>query len=672
MTVAVPRPSPGAPGVLFRVVPPEPELRGARLDACGFVGVAPRGPAWVPSFEPGRDALDAVEWLAAARRRSIAVTVTSWDEYEQWFGGFEGPGLLPYAVATFFQQGGRRAHVVRVVPVAEAGSGVASGSFPTGRLRIADGGAPVVLRARNEGAWGNGIVAELRTAARPLGADLAASTSEAIVLRTGTSVETGTLLLARHPGGTAMVRVVDVSTVPDPDRRGTITRARIVPALAAPALGLDAVRLDLVVSDAPLTGPPPRVDRRERHVDISLEPGAARFMADVLARDSRLVEPTADWAAARLELHGLDPARTAPFADGRDRYDAIQPDALFDAAFVPGDDRPLEGVHALLEVDDIGLVAVPDLYAPGLAPPEDVEPTRSAAGPEFDECVHVETPGLPATPPALPGLLLDPRDPADLRTIVDLQSRVVAVAETSRRFVALLDVPLFLDRRRALAWRRSFDSTYAAAYHPWPLVTRAAEGVVRTVLAPPSAVAAGIIAARELAAGVPTGPANVLASDVVALSATVSAPDHDELHPAGINVFLGERDGIRLWGARTLSTDPAFRQLSVRRLLVMLRLTLEREMQWTVFEPNGPSLHATIRHLLDVLLRRWWRQGAFAGATEQEAYFVRCDETTNPQRVLDAGMLVAEIGVAPSEPLEFITVELRCADTAVAVEVGRG
>jgi phage tail sheath protein FI len=174
----------------------------------------------------------------------------------------------------------------------------------------------------------------------------------------------------------------------------------------------------------------------------------------------------------------------------------------------------------------------------------------------------------------------------------------------------------------------------------------------------PSAVAAGIIADREVAFGIPHGPANVIAAGVVKVDERIPGAHHDELHPQGINVYLTDRDGVRLTGARTLARDPIWRQLSVRRLVTMLRRTLDQQMQWAVFEPNSPALWSEIRHLLESYLRRLYRANAFRGATEGEAFFVKCDEELNTPASLDSGRLLAYVGVAPAEPVEFIVLQI--------------
>jgi phage tail sheath protein FI len=123
-------------------------------------------------------------------------------------------------------------------------------------------------------------------------------------------------------------------------------------------------------------------------------------------------------------------------------------------------------------------------------------------------------------------------------------------------------------------------------------------------------------------------------------------------------VFLLERDGVRLMGARTLAREPAYRQLSVRRLVTMIERVLEQQMQWAVFEPGGPALQEALAQALVTYLRQLYRENAFSGASEDEAFFVRCDDALNPPAVLDAGRLIAEIGVAPAEPLEFIVLQI--------------
>ena len=238
------------------------------------------------------------------------------------------------------------------------------------------------------------------------------------------------------------------------------------------------------------------------------------------------------------------------------------------------------------------------------------------AGDEFAPCVvEVGSPAPAPEPQPLAGLRLDPTVPGDLARIAELQGRLVTFAGQRGDLTALIDVPPGLPRSRILVWRAGFDSARAACYHPWLDVASPDDSRDWLVRVNPSAFAAGIIAAREWRNGVAAGPANVVAAGVVRTAVPVPMFEHDELHPNGINVFVTERDGVRLMGARTLSGLHSQRQLSVVRLTTVIALTLQREMVWAAFEPNNEQLWGRVRRLVNDYLDGLHRQGAFAGAT---------------------------------------------------------
>lgn len=675
----------GAPGIYSP--PPDPlrALTGARMDVCAFVGVAPRGPARRPAFTGVPWAERPCDGDAAAFPRSVAVAVHGFDEYRRLYGGFEGPGLLPYAVASFFENGGLRAHVVRVVPAydggPDAGAALTAEGFFT-RVQTSDelandrpsidladrsGTIRIGLRARSEGSWGNAISARLAFTTRPLSCD--PHGARALRIPSDLALPVGALLRVTPLLGAPVLRSVTAVRDEWAPGSGSPARRRLAELDAAlppgaqlgPGARVEIVEATLELSDGAAV---------ERHGALGLDPDHPRWLARVVHQESSLAEPRADWIAAplRVEDPALPPYRIAAFEGGRDDYAAIVPEDFFDAGWVPGDECAGAGIHALVGLPDLAAVCVPDLYSPGpIVEPDDVTPPAPRCGPTFER-----SSAAPRTPPRAPppvdlgGLRLDPA--LDLDAIASLQRRVVELAE-QQGFVALLDVPPGLGQRQILRWRGAFSSAYAAAYHPWLRVARADDARDALLRVPPSAVAAGIIAQRELAFGIPHGAANVVAAGVVDVDDRVSPARHDELHPAAINVFLRERDGVRLSAARTLGRDPAYRQLSVRRLVLMLRRTLDQQMQWAAFEPNGPALRRDLRHMLVAYLRELWRANAFSGATEEEAFFVRCDDDLNPRRVSDAGRLVCEIGIAPAEPLEFIVLRIeRGGDGTLRVE----
>lgn len=654
-------------------------LGAERMDVCAFVGVAPRGPARVP-VEP-----EAGRWNHAyvetdrERHRSVAVAIDSWDDYRRLYGGFEGPGRLPYAVASFFEQGGRRAYIVRIVHEypnqADNQAAVARASLPG----LVSSGGDVTLVAKNEGSWGNQIRAALGYHAWPLVLKCGTTTTE-LTLAGDVYHPPGTLIRLTVPTGGDTHRYELRHVVRSAERglMGSTQRERFLVlnrAASTEPLQAEVVEAELVLEDGS--------GRRETLGGLGLAPEHPRWLATVLYRESDLANPEEGWLDATLtpdDPHAIPRhghrwlvEHPALFGGGADRYDDIVHGDFFDTGWVPGNPRPGDGVHALTHLAELSLVVVPDLYVPEPLPeaqPE--EDIRSLAGAEFAPCI--DQPGvaepLKQVEHNLPGLLLDPKLPADLNQIIDLQRTLVELASTLRRFIVLLDVPPGINQQSITAWRAHFGSAFSAAYAPWLNITTTLEDDRnRLITINPAAVAAGIIARQELTFGVPHGPANTIARRVVSLDEIISPQRHDQLHPLGINVYLPRRDGIWLSAARTLSTDADYRQLSVRRLMTMLQRVLYRQMQWVVFEPNNQALWSRIRHLLNNVLRQLYIAGAFKGTGEEQAFFVRCDGQLNDQRVLDAGRLIVEIGVAPAEPLEFIVLRiLRDGDGTLAVE----
>lgn len=637
----------GAPGIYRAGLTPVRALTGVRMDVCGFLGVAPRGPAREPVLDPIRRDGRPDPRVVRQMRRTVPVVVESFDEYRRVFGGFEGPGRLPYAVAAFFEQGGQRAYVARVVhqyaTTAENAARVAQGAV--GGATTTAG--PLRLWARNEGRWGNALRARLTFRHTPL--NVVAFTSTSVVVGAGEPLGRGTLLRLILPGGVRLHRFIVGLDEPWDQLPGTGGTGLFDMPVAETPEQAEVVTADLVLDDG--------AGQAETHPAMGLAPEHPRWLGTALAYDSELVRPDGSWLNVRV-VPDPDAAAVA-FHGGEDDYRRITPGDFLDPGWTLSDPEPGDGIAAFTHLPDLSLVVVPDLYSPGpLVPVEPIRDPPSLAGPTFARCVTVRQPPLePAPrPDDLEGLRLDPQ--VDLAQIEAWQRALVEFADQQRSWVVLLDVPPGLTHRQVLTWRSRFNSAYAAAYHPWLKVARTDDRRDALIQVPPSAVAAGIIARRELESGVAHGPANVLAMQVVALAERVAPAHHDELHPAGVNVFLQERDGVRLTGARTLSRDAAWRQLSVRRLVTLIARTLEQQMQWAVFEPNHRALRAEIRLMLRSYLRQLFRLGAFRGASEDEAFFVRCDDENNPPPVTDAGRLIAEVGVAPAEPLEFIVLRL--------------
>lgn len=644
----------GAPGVYTLAAEPVRRLTGVRLDACAFVGVAPRGPCRVPVVDSTPQHSD--DWRmcdpARPRRRTVAVPVDSFDAYRRLFGGFEGPGLLPYAVASFFEQGGREAWILRIVhehgDAALNAGGVASGAL--GGVV----GSPR-LHARNEGRWGDALHVQLSFQVRALLITPLPALDQ-LRLGGGQRLDAGALLRLRLADGSHVLRfVATVDAVGDAHKPQRWLRATLVSPVASAIAGAELVEATLEAQDGTGFG--------ERFTALGLHAAHPRWLATVLCRESQLLWPDFAWAGGELRptsvLRLSQTHAAGPFNGGADRWAGIEHTDFFQANWDPLSEDPASGLQAVLGAEDVTQILLPDLYQPRPLPKQSDVRDPSLAGAEFDTCVHEpKAPPTAANTTELPGLALDPTDRAKLEKIVDLLLEVQQFVETTRDHIALLDVPPGLKPQQVLALRSRFDSAWCALYHPWLGVARADDDRDALVALPPSAAAAGILAACELAFGVPHGPANRVAQGVFKPLAHVGPAEHARLHPLGVNVFLQDSDGVRLSAARTLSSDASWRQLSVRRLVLLLRRTLLRQMQWAVFEPHTPALRRQIVQLCSALLRRLHRLGAFRGATEDEAFFVRCDEALNPPAAVDEGRLLAHIGIAPAEPLEFIVIQL--------------
>jgi len=244
----------------------------------------------------------------------------------------------------------------------------------------------------------------------------------------------------------------------------------------------------------------------------------------------------------------------------------------------------------------------------------------------------------------------------DAEGVKAVQLAMIAHCELMGDRVAILDAPPGLNAQQVKEWRvdkAGYDSKYAALYWPWVKVFDPLSGQAKFI--PPSGAMAGIWARSDSERGVHKAPANEVVRGAIALEIQVTKGEHDQLNPHGINViraFPGR--GIRVWGARTLSSDASWRYLNVRRLFNYIEESILQGTQWVVFEPNDMALWERVKRTATSFLTLTWRQGALFGATPQEAFYVKCDAETNPADVIDAGQLVVEIGIAPVKPAEFV------------------
>lgn len=219
---------------------------------------------------------------------------------------------------------------------------------------------------------------------------------------------------------------------------------------------------------------------------------------------------------------------------------------------------------------------------------------------------------------------------------------------------AVLDVPRDLVKPNdVLGHREKIDSDYAAMYHPWIQIYDVLNK--KPAYIPPSGAVCGIYARSDVERGVHKAPANEVVYNCIGLSCLYNKAEQDVLNPAGVNLIRAlPGQGIRVWGARTCSSNSLWKYVNVRRLFIYLEESIKSQTNWAVFEPNDEMLWARVGRTIRAFLRDMWRSGALVGTTEDQAFFVNIGRDTMSQSDILNGRLICEIGVAPSRPAEFV------------------
>ncbi|MGL4397971.1 MAG: phage tail sheath subtilisin-like domain-containing protein [Hyphomicrobium sp.] len=235
-----------------------------------------------------------------------------------------------------------------------------------------------------------------------------------------------------------------------------------------------------------------------------------------------------------------------------------------------------------------------------------------------------------------------------------VQGALITHSELLKYRVAVLDCPASAgDVTELQAHRNNYDSKYAAYYAPWLKALNPLSGRIENF--PPSAYAMGIYARSDNSVGVHKAPANEVVRNITDVALPFTAAEQDVLNPVGINLIrdLTPR-GLRMWGARTISSDQEWKYLNIRRLFIYVEHSIDIGTQWVVFEPNSESLWARVVETVTSFLIGVWKSGALMGTTPEDAFFVTCDRTTMTQDDIDNGRLVCKIGLAPVAPAEFV------------------
>ncbi|MCU7872820.1 MAG: phage tail sheath subtilisin-like domain-containing protein [Candidatus Thiodiazotropha sp. (ex Lucinoma borealis)] len=564
--------------------------------------------------------------------------VTSFDEFERYYGSlndlnFNGvpvANYLAHAVNLFFENGGKRVYIARIFEPAAANT--ADDSTANGNDLII---APnqTRFRARFPGLAGN---LSLLVDGTRSGNLLTGAAGNRVVngLRPGDMVETN--------NGPAKTRQVGVVSAANPvigdalvvndvyyahfDDQGNLTltnSANVDLDIQAPALeSVQKLTLSVRVISA--------IDGREdAYQGLSTHPASDQFLGRVLRHEdpNNGVEPPVD-RTARIYLQ----TTTVPTIEPN-RY--IYASELLLALLSDPNHRQL------MTGGDDGIQAPPDAFAGAGV---DHTTTGLVAIGDVEDVAIVAAPGAAA--------LGSTDDRQSVRNFL------ITHCENLRYRFAILSADQNHDTAGIREVRGQHDSKYAALYYPWLVVRNPFNSIGQgrdTLLLPPDGAIAGIYARSDIERGVHKAPANEVVRNVLRFSRNVNKGQQDTLNPEGINCLrFFEGRGYRVWGARTISSDPEWTYLNVRRLFIFMEHSIDNGTQWAVFEPNNETLWLKIRLTIESFLYDVWRTGALMGTKPEEAYFVRCDRTTMSQGDLDNGRLVCLIGVAPTKPAEFV------------------
>ena len=488
--------------------------------------------------------------------------ISNFSQFLDIFGGFLPKAYLAYAVRHFFTEGGTRCYVVRAFKLSAPPS-------PTNLkpdvakvdLRLTDSPPGVValtVFAANAGKWGNDVSVQVEAPSfNPTDRDNMAKNFKLKVFFRG-----------------------------DP----------------TPVETFDQVSLNEFIGATDFPNP--------AHVERRIN-GVSKYITVRDATNDRMKINPPFFSLTSLPLTGgTDGAPPGTTTANLQPSDLIGTQATSTA--------PATGLRAFDSVDDINIVAIPDLVNPGFA----VAAARDATDAGFTYC----------------------------------QNRKDCF------FVA--DVPSGLSPQNALNYKRgtalfngkAFNSKYGALYYPWISVTDPITG--NRMLFPPSGAVVGSYSAADVRVGVhkaPAGTEDGFLNSAVDIERVITPGEQDTLNPEGVNVIRKfPTAGIVIWGARTVSADPEWKYVNVRRLFIFLEESILQGTQGVVFEPNDPVLWKRITRDVSDFLRIQWREGKLVGAKPEQAFFVKCDEETNPPESVDLGRVITLIGVAPSKPAEFV------------------
>lgn len=530
--------------------------------------------------------------------------VTSFSDYVRIFGGylsetkFGDKRFLPYAVEHFFINGGSRAFVMRVCPADAKAASTKSDSI-------------LSFTAKNPGEWGNRIKVTVSPVSRVKTQVYEVNGNDAVV-RSVDGFNIGDVVEFADGKTTVYNKITAIE-------EKTVTfenpvNASIVDKALVPTKFMKSCEIDVSVKYG---------DAKEDYLFVSLNTESPEYILSRMSKSELVTVAVGEVKAA------------AKPADAKDKKEGAPAPAPVVAIAAP-----FEAVGGKGDAMIMQLSGGTDGNVAGISAAEYI---GTDGGPGKRSGIQAFIENSDVSLMSVPGI-----------TIPEVQMSLIAHCENLKSRFAVLDMPK--DKKKTdelVEYRDMFDTQYAAFYHPWiqifdPLTKK-------NIIAPPSGSMLGIYARTDNTIGVHKAPANEVVRACTGLASTYNTAEQDLLNPKGINLirsFPGR--GIRVWGARTASSNATWKYINVRRLFIYLEESIRANTNWVVFEPNTEALWGRVKRTIEMFLASTWRSGALAGTSPSEAFFVEIGRSTMTQDDIDNGRLICVIGVAPVKPAEFV------------------
>ncbi len=547
-----------SPGVYVEEYDNSPRgMEGVGTSTAGFVGLAQRGAV-----------------------KGAPVLVTSFAEYVRRFGGYLSEfafgeyRYLAGAVEQFFQNGGTRCYVARVIP-----ADARTAAFKNEVISIS---------AASPGSWGNRVVLEFSEILKKKMQLLEKKEENVYIAKSTAGFEEGSLIKAGDEYN-RIVRIFGNEITFECPFAGQVTDTGLVPEKLAYLSELEVqVRYE---------------DEVEVFQEMSLYTASGNYLG-LRLQASELIRLGADPPAALVSpVEALlgEGVSTVVLEGGQDgTMEQVNAETFIGKDKGPGERT---GIQAFLENHIVSIMAVPGVTMP------------------------------------------------------DVAVSLIAHCENTQSRFAVLDMPRDTsDTKKLIEYRELVDSTYAAMYHPW--LKNFDRSNKKPGYFPPSGAVMGVYSRTDIQRGVHKAPANETVS-CTGLNINFTKGEQDILNPEGVNLIRAlPGQGIRIWGARTASSNGAFKYVNIRRLFIYVEESLRANTGWVVFEPNDGALWNRVSISINGFLNTMFRNGMFAGATPEESYFVEIGPTTMTQDDIQNGRLICNIGIAPSRPAEFVIFRL--------------